>query len=252
VTDASGAVVRRLTGPARAGVHRVAWNLRYHSSAPPQPPRPGGEESAFFEPPSGPSVLPGTYTVSFAIRAGGTETPFGTPQTFDVEALSLATLPAADRAELLAFQKKAASLQRAVLGASAVARETQERLDALKRAIDETPGADPKLGADVRALDGRLKDIQVALGGDTVMERRNDPVPLSIQARVNAIVRSHWNTTAAPTGTNQRAYDIAADEFTVQLEKLRQLVEVDLKAVETTLEAAGAPWTPGRVPVWRR
>jgi photosystem II stability/assembly factor-like uncharacterized protein len=252
VTDASGAVVRRLTGPARAGVHRVAWNLRYPSSAPAQPPRPGAEESAFFEPPSGPSVLPGTYEVSFAIRAGGTETPFGTPQTFDVEALNLATLPAADRAELLAFQKKAASLQRAVLGASAVARETQERLDALKRAIDETPGADPKLGADVRALDGRLKDIQVALGGDTVMERRNDPVPLSIQARVNAIVRSHWNTTAAPTGTNQRAYDIAADEFTVQLEKLRQLVEVDLKAVETTLEAAGAPWTPGRVPVWRR
>jgi hypothetical protein len=190
--------------------------------------------------------------VSFAIGAGGTETPFGTPQTFDVEALNLATLPAADRAELLAFQKKAASLQRAVLGASAVARETQERLDALKRAIDETPGADPKLGADVRALDGRLKDIQVALGGDTVMERRYDPVPLSIQDRVSAIVRSHWNTTAAPTATNQRAYDIAADEFTVQLEKLRQLVEVDLKAIEAKLEAAGAPWTPGRVPVWRK
>jgi hypothetical protein len=77
-------------------------------------------------------------------------------------------------------------------------------------------------------------------------------VPRSIGDRVSAIVRSHWNTTSAPTGTNRQAYEIAADEFAVQLEKLRQLVEVDLRALETSLEGAGAPWTPGRVPVWRR
>jgi hypothetical protein len=29
-------------------------------------------------------------------------------------------------------------------------------------------------------------------------------------------------------------------------------VEVDLKAIEAKLEAAGAPWTPGRVPVWKK
>ena len=28
VRDAGGAVVRRLTGPATAGLHRVAWDLR--------------------------------------------------------------------------------------------------------------------------------------------------------------------------------------------------------------------------------
>jgi hypothetical protein len=139
-----------------------------------------------------------------------------------------------------------------VLGAAGVARETQERIDALKRVVDETPGADQEIGASLRGLDGRLKDIQVALGGDTVMQRRYEAVPLSIQDRVSAIVRSHWNTTAPPTGTNQRAYDIASDEFAVQLEKLRQLVDVDLKAVEGKLEAAGAPWTPGRVPVWTK
>ena len=75
-----------------------------------------------------------------------------------------------------------------------------------------------------------MKDIQVALSGDSVMERRYEPVPMSIEDRVSAIVRSHWNTTAAPTGTNQRAYEIAAEEFGTQLEKLRQLVEVDLKS----------------------
>jgi hypothetical protein len=251
VTDATGAVVRRVTGPARAGIHRVAWNLRYPSMAPASL-RTGGEDNPFFEPPSGPMVVPGTYTVSFALRADGRETPFGTPQTFEVAALGMSTLGETDRAQLLAFQQKSARLQRAVMGAISLARETQERLELLRRAIDDTPAADRKLAAEVRALDGRLKDIQVALTGDSVMERRYEPAPLSIQDRVNAIVRSHWNTTSAPTGTNLQGYEIAADAFAVQLERLRQLVDVDLKQLDASLESAGAPWTPGRVPVWKK
>jgi hypothetical protein len=34
------------------------------------------------------------------------------------------------------------------------------------------------------------------------------------------------------------------------LAKLRTLAEVDLVKLEKDMEAAGAPWTPGRVPVW--
>jgi len=250
VTDSTGAVVRRLTGPARAGIHRVAWDLRYPASTPtslrPAPDNP------FYRPPAGPMVVPGRYTVSFALRVDGAEAPFGTPQAFDVEALSLSTLPPADRAQLLAFQKKTASLQRAVLGAVSTARETQERLNHLRKAVDDTPGADPRLGLEVRALDGRLKDILVALAGDDVMERRYEAVPLSVRDRVQAIVRSHWASTSPPTGTSQQAYEIAAQAFTAELEKLRQLVETDLRKVEAALEAAGGPWTPGRVPVWKK
>jgi len=245
--------VRRLTGPSAAGIHRVSWNLRF----PPANPSslrtgPTLEENPFYEPPTGPLVVPGTYTVSFATRAGGVVTPFGTPQTFEVAPLNLSTLPAADRAELLAFQRKTASLQRAVLGSIETARETETRLGLIKKALDDTPGADPKLAAEARAIDARIKDILIALRGDDVMRRRNRPVPLSISDRVEAIVSSHWTSTSAPTGTNRQAFDIAADEFAVELEKLRTLVEVDLKKLESAMELAGAPWTPGRVPVWKR
>jgi hypothetical protein len=37
----------------------------------------------------------------------------------------------------------------------------------------------------------------------------------------------------------------------VQLAKLKTLVEVDMAKVEKDLEAAGAPWTPGRVLEWQ-
>jgi hypothetical protein len=55
---------------------------------------------------------------------------------------------------------------------------------------------------------------------------------------------------AKPTQTHIDNYDIAAAEFTDQLAKLHALVESDLSKLEKDMEAAGAPWTPGRVPVW--
>jgi hypothetical protein len=250
VTDASGSVVRRISAPARAGVQRIAWNLRYPSSTPTSN-RPA-PDNPFFEPPSGPMVVPGAYKVSFTLRADGKETTLGTPQSFEVTSMNLGSLPAADKAQLLAFQQKVASLQRAVLGAEGAAREAQERIDLLKRAVEDTPAIDPRVGGELRAIEARLKDIQVALSGDSVMERRNEAVPMSIDDRVSAIVRSHWNSTTAPTGTNVRAYEIAADEFATQLEKLRQVIDADLKKLEGAVEAAGGPWTPGRVPVWKK
>ena len=33
--------------------------------------------------------------------------------------------------------------------------------------------------------------------------------------------------------------------------KLRQLIEGDLSRLEKQMEAAGAPWTPGRIPEWK-
>jgi hypothetical protein len=33
--------------------------------------------------------------------------------------------------------------------------------------------------------------------------------------------------------------------------KLRKLIETDLKAIEKQLDAAGAPYTPGRLPEWK-
>ena len=69
--------------------------------------------------------------------------------------------------------------------------------------------------------------------------------------RVQSIVDAQWNATSAPTATSEDAYRFAAEAFQPQLEKLRQLVLVDLKKVEDALEASGAPWTPGRIPVWK-
>lgn len=249
VTDSAGNVIQRLEGPARAGFHRVAWDLRYPSSEPTELKK--GNESLFGSPDVGPMVVPGRYRVSLAKRVDGAITPLGEAVSFEAVPLGLASLPAESHAEVLAFQRKTSELQRAALGAVRLANETQTRINHLKKALLDTPAADPALLSRVRALDLRLKDIQEKLSGRTVVSRYNEPEMPGVITRVQAVVEGHWQTTSGPTDTHRRGYEIAASEFAPVLQDLTQLVENDLAAVEREAEAAGAPWTPGRVPRWK-
>jgi hypothetical protein len=69
---------------------------------------------------------------------------------------------------------------------------------------------------------------------------------------VNGIVDDQWQSTGAPTQTQIDAYNIAGDEFTPILAKLRTAVQTDLRSIETAMETLGAPWTPGRIPEWKK
>jgi hypothetical protein len=241
-------VVRRIDGPVKSGFHRVAWDLRYPAPDPVRlkPPEPG----PFSDPPAGPLVAPGRYEVSLAKRVGGVLTPLGQSQPFETVPLGTASLSAADREALLAFQRKTARLQRAVLGTESAAGETADRIRHIKKGLDDTPGAGPELLERVRELETRLKDLRVRLSGDSTISRRNEPTPPSVARRVGRIVYGQWTSTSAPTDTNRDAYRYAAELFKPLLSDFRQLIEIDLRDLEAKMEAAGAPWTPGRVPSW--
>ena len=75
--------------------------------------------------------------------------------------------------------------------------------------------------------------------------------PPSISERVGSIVGAQRTSTARPTATQQAQYAVAAAEFEGVLAQLRQLIEGDLSRLEKQMEAAGAPWTPGRIPDWK-
>jgi hypothetical protein len=201
----------------------------------------------------GPLAAPGKYKVSMALSRDGVLTPVGETHTFVTSPLGTATMPLtdADRASLLEFQQKTGRLQRAVLGAVQVMREQQQRLGLIKKALSETPGADAKLFEEVRQFEDRLRRIQMALTGDTVVSRYNEPTPSSIVNRVQGIVSGHWTSTSAATQTHREAYRVAAEAFGPVLEQLRTLVDVDIKSLHDRLEAIGAPYTPGRVPRWK-
>ena len=249
VTDVQGNVLRRLTGPASKGFHRVAWDLRWPSAEPVRTSSGADEDDDDDDGPTGSMVLPGSYHVQLAQRVDGVVTPLGEPRTFNVKPLANTTLPAADRAALVAFQRQTAELQRAALGARRATDELRSRLDALTQAIMDTPRADVALRQQAVALKNRLADIDVALQGDPTIGRRSEPVPPAIVDRVQQVVQGSWASTGEPTATHRRNYEIASAELLEQLPKLRQ-VETELVALEKKAEELGAPWTPGRIPTW--
>jgi len=249
VTAEDGTVVRRLTGPVAAGFNRVAWDLRYPQFDPTSLSPP--DVDPWDRVPGGPLAAPGRYRVSMAKRVDGVVTPLGEPQTFSAVPLGMSSLPPADRPALLAFQEKTGRLQRAVLGATRTIEEAQTRIDHLKKALADAPSAAPELQTQARAIGSRLRDLKIALSGDATRAARNEPTPPSIVDRIQQIVGGHWDATSSPTATHRRNYEIAAKEFAPVLASLRSLILVDLAKLEQSAEAAGAPWTPGRLPDWK-
>jgi hypothetical protein len=246
VKDEAGQVVRRLSAPGGQGLHRVAWDLRYPAVDPVEL-ETAGNRSEWEGFPQGPLVVPGTYSVGMGKRVDGILKPLGEPRTFLVESLGLASLPEKDRAALLAFQKKAGELQRAMLGSAAAAGEAGKSLQAMKKALSDTPKADPKLGEAIAAAEKRLQDGLRELAGDRTIQSRSETAPPSLMDRLSAQLGS----TSPITATAKRDYEIAAAGFEAWLVPMRVLIEQDIKKLGEALEAAGAPWTPGRgLPRW--
>ena len=159
-------------------------------------------------------------------------------------------MTAADRAAQEEFLRKTGRLYRAVNGALRTAVDVESRLKMIRQALRETPEVEKQLGAVADGIERRDREILRGLRGDLDIAKRSEPVPSSIDQRVNSIMEGERFSLAKPTQSHIDSYNIAAAEFSEQLSKLRTLVEVDLTKLEKDMEAAGAPWTPGRVPEW--
>jgi hypothetical protein len=174
----------------------------------------------------------------------------GGAQSFKVVAEGSSSLSREDREAQEQFQRKVARLYRAVSGAIHTGEELETRLKAIRTALHETPTIEKELGATADALAQRNRELLRVLRGDQELAKRNEPVPSSINDRVNSIMEGERFALTKPTQTHLDAYNIAASEFTEALAKLHALVVVDFAKLEKDMEAAGAPWTPGRVPEW--
>jgi hypothetical protein len=89
------------------------------------------------------------------------------------------------------------------------------------------------------------------MNGDRSMSVREFAVVPGIEGRVDNIVGGLWYTTQDETTTMKQAYNQVADVFGPWLGRLSK-VNDQLIALENKLEKEGAPYTPGRFPVWHK
>jgi photosystem II stability/assembly factor-like uncharacterized protein len=248
IYDESGAAIRRVNGSPDEGFQRAAWDLRYPAPSVRENPEEGEDFPRAGS--LGPLVLGGNYSVRLFQKVNGTVTELGGAQAFKVVTEGSSSLSREDREAQEEFQRKVARLYRAVSGAIHTGEDLETRLKAIRTALHETPAIEKEVGAAADTLEQRNREILRVLRGDPELAKRNEPVPSSINDRLNSIMEGERFALTKPTETHLEAYHIAASDFTEALAKLHTLVAVDLAKLEKDMEAAGAPWTPGRVPEW--
>jgi hypothetical protein len=95
-----------------------------------------------------------------------------------------------------------------------------------------------------------LASLRTRLNGDPARGQLNEPSVPSIRSRIGRVME-HWSTRQTPTATHRRNLEIAREDFSEFRRDLTNLIEDELAQLESDLEAAGAPWTPGRrIPAW--
>jgi hypothetical protein len=243
VRDASGGVVQRIAGPVGAGYHRVAWDLRYPSTMPWQ-----WQSDDRRERERGRGVLapPGTYTVHMAKRADGKVTDLGLSQTFEVVPMREGTLPGAPLHQVAAFFEELSAMKLAVASAQAAIGDTLKRVGGIKEVLDRSTVGDTSLDDEARALEQRLWDLRDRLSGHRQRRRMGDSGPVSIARRLEVAGMGTRSSTYGPTPTHRRSLEIAEEQFAEVRRDLDRLIRTELPALETKLDAAGVPWTPGR------
>ncbi|MBP9947885.1 MAG: glycosyl hydrolase [Vicinamibacteria bacterium] len=244
ISDASGRPVRWIDGPAKAGLHRVNWDLRAPSPDPVDL-RPPGFRAPWDVPPTGPLTAPGRYSAQLMVVSQSGVRRLGASQPFEVKPVPSA--PAGtDFAAVAAFQQQTAELRLKVAAAEAKVRDAREQLRHMRAALLQSPRANTDLFARMDSVTKGLAGLSMRLSGDTAREALNESDAPSISGRVGEVMGGHWETRQMPTATQRRDVEIAAAGLETLTRDLKALIEGDLARLKADFETSGAPWTPGR------
>ena len=243
VSDDAGRPVRWIEGPARAGAHRVSWDLRRPA------PNPISLSQPTFRPPwvtdpVGPLAPPGRYSVQMVLVSGDGVEALGSAQTFNVRPVP--SLPSTtDFVAVAEFQRQASELSRRVGAAGGELGRIRQRLRYMEAALLRAPEADPSLFESLAELGRSVDALSLRLQGDPIRGSLNESSVPTIGNRVGSVIGGHWPTRQTPTATQRTNIDIAQRDLAVFERDLSTLIDGDLMRVEEALAAAGAPWSPG-------
>jgi photosystem II stability/assembly factor-like uncharacterized protein len=240
ILDASGKVIRTFDGPAKLGVNRAAWDLRY--DAPRRIARQDSGEENEFRRGRGPDVLPGTYTVRVTMgdqKGEGTVTVVADPR--------FKLTPGAREASLQTTQR-AMTLSTAVV--DAVDRITRTRTDVnsitarLRKLDEEAKRQNPD--AQDPARKELLASARTLLKGLDTLEKRfwhsDDLRGLlpddDLESRIGGVARSLGSSWDAPTPAQLAYLDRGEKDLNAALADLNKFFAGDVATFRTKVQDA--------------
>lgn len=247
IRDERDQIVRRISAPAKKGIQRVNWDLRYPSPSPitletdaDQPPWAESDE--------GPLVTPGSYSAELGLLVKGSYRRIGELQSFRVNQVGEPTLSRDDPSRILAFQQSLSEAQKKATAADSQLTELSRQMDFMEKAILQTPAADTAWMSRLQGLRGEALEIRRLLSGDPIRGRLNEATVPSILERLGQIISGYWfSSTHGPTQTHRESFTIAQRQLNDVTNRLHRLAG-NCTQLQNDLVKAGAPYIPGRSP----
>jgi photosystem II stability/assembly factor-like uncharacterized protein len=230
ILDSSGALVRTLRKPGlEKGLNRVAWNLRYDAPYPREDKE--AEASEFGPPPSGPFVLPGTYTVRLTVDGQTHEKPV----TVGIDPL-VRTTPEGLSAQFgmaRELTQLSTDINRTLRALDAVKAQLQER-----RRLMKALGR-PEVGAAIKSAEDALKErLDVLARPENIPNYATGP---RVSDNVAALFGDVDSAFAAPTAAQQDLFHELRDEARQTMGRADEFLQTGLTALNDALAKADLP-----------
>jgi hypothetical protein len=243
IADEKGREVRRIKSSAKKGMGKAEWDLRYASTNP-LTHGPRDLSNPYTEPDYGPFVAPGNYQVSLFLVKDAEMTPMGNKQTISVDYLvkpTLTSFPAEERAKIV---DEIAETRRNISAAAEYMNDASKGLQSAKNALFSM-GVDAGLMKEIADLQLSLEKLNIRLNGDGLLASKEFETAPGIYDRIETAVYGMVYSSNGPTLTHVNAFRESKKEFTNWVAELKQ-VHNRMQALNTRLDAAKVPYTPGR------
>lgn len=239
IYDAAGNFVDRVEGKTKKGLHRVTWGMTHNKTS-----AITGEKRSQWHPlGNGIMAAPGKYTAKLFKRVGGEITALAEPVEFELKPIYETALEGASSEENMAFSNQIAAAERRSSSISAVMKEMNKTMKALRSALDATPGNTASLEADYERIKAEINDVQLALTGLKSRDRKGAK-PANIASRLSyamSAVRSSYG----PTKQHREQLNYALEGLNEVSAKVNELDSTVIPALQQAVINAGGPWTAG-------
>jgi photosystem II stability/assembly factor-like uncharacterized protein len=228
IQDSQGQKIRELKGPKKAGINRLAWDLRY---GPPQAP---GEETAgpAFRG-RAPFVLPGEYKVT--LKTIGQEMT----KTVKVEGDQRIDISFEDRKAqhdaLMTIYKLSPAVSAASHALNRIRREMQKQESALRK----IPGVPAEIHELIKAVSTEIDDIRLKLLGDPKLGWRG--MPFSVRGRLMMSRGAIEEYTGAPSENQLQRIRKDSDELKKLIERINKIIEADIPKLNELMNKNNIP-----------
>jgi hypothetical protein len=246
IKDSDGLVVKKVFKSPKKGVQRFQWDLRYEQKVPVS-----FAKSSFYNPFAGVSegtlIKPGMYSIEMDLFDGSDFTKLVNPVSFNVKALKITSMPAADRDSKVVFQRNVSQLEGEMLSAAQMLGDASNKIKYFKEAIKLVEAPYDELSKLIFNTDSKIKSINTSLYGNSLKSKLDIVETPTAYSRLMSILYEQKYSTSSPTLTHLESFEIAKEEFTPIFNQIKNLLKVDIKEIENKLKILNAPFTPGRL-----